>query len=48
MNVNPTTGAAPARPARGDHDGDADDGGASKSTVNTKGQTLGKMVNVKA
>jgi hypothetical protein len=32
----------------GDHDGDADDGGASRPTTNAGGQKLGQIVNAKA
>ncbi len=33
---------------RGDRDGDSDDGGAVRPTVNAGGQKLGQIVNVKA
>jgi hypothetical protein len=46
--------AAEVRQAGGDHDGDADDGGAKAvrsapaPTVNTSGQKLGQVINVTA
>ena len=46
--------AAEVRAAGGDHDGDADDGGARAvkaapaPTVNTSGQKLGQVINVTA
>jgi hypothetical protein len=40
----------PLEPQRAgpDHDGDSDDRGAVKPTVNTSGQPLGQLVNAKA
>jgi hypothetical protein len=40
--------SAEVRSAGGDHDGDSDDGGAVRATVNAGGQKLGQLVNVKA
>jgi hypothetical protein len=54
QNLQRTPEAAEVRQAGGDHDGDADDGGAKAAqaapapTVNSRGQPLGQRINVAA